>query len=353
MRSALRVALLALVAPWTSGLRLAAHRPGTSGIRLAARSPGTRGVRLRSSAVPAAAVSMSAATDWLLENGYTVEDAKGSGSSGWASFSQLSARRPDGSDVKLFVKTAGRSAKEMFEGEALGLQAMHATKTIRVPAVEHYGDAPSGGSFMIMEYLDLRGSADPTELGRQMARMHLAPPLAPEARDEGKFGFPVDNTIGGTPQKNPWTSDWVEFFREHRIGYQVGLAGSSELTREWDAALKRTDGLRSLFAGAGEIKPSTLHGDLWSGNMAASAMSEPVIFDPATYYGHHEAEWGMSWCASLGPAFWRGYRELIPEDEGFGERRALYELYHKLNHYNLFGGGYMSDSMRLCKQLGR
>jgi len=95
-----------------------------------------------------------------------------------------------------------------------------------------------------------------------------------------------------------------------------------------------------------------LHGDLWSGNVAAVG-GEPCIFDPASYYGHHEAEWGMSWCASLGPAFWEGYRELIPEDPGFRKRRALYELYHKLNHFNLFGGGYKSDSLSLMKQLAR
>ena len=82
-----------------------------------------------------------------------------------------------------------------------------------------------------------------------------------------------------------------------------------------------------------EVKPSVLHGDLWSGNVAA-VEGEPCIFDPATYYGHHEAEWGMSWCASLGPAFWKGYRELIPKDEGFERRFALYEAYHQLNHYN-------------------
>ena len=90
--------------------------------------------------------------------------------------------------------------------------------------------------------------------------------------------------------------------------------------------------------------------DLWSGNIAA-VDGEPCIFDPATYYGHHEAEWGMSWCASLGPAFWEGYRELIPKEPGFNKRYVLYELYHKLNHYNLFGGGYASDSIGLMMEL--
>lgn len=112
-------------------------------------------------------------------------------------------------------------------------------------------------------------------------------------------------------------------------------------------------GLQKLFVGVrGPIRPSTLHGDLWSGNIA-SAEGAPVIFDPAAYYGHHEAEWGMSWCASLGPPFWEGYRELIPEDDGFDDRALLYELYHKLNHFNLFGGWYGADALGLMRQLAR
>ena len=99
-----------------------------------------------------------------------------------------------------------------------------------------------------------------------------------------------------------------------------------------------------------EVTPSVLHGDLWSGNIA-SVGGQPSIFDPAVYYGHHEAEWGMSWCASLPPAFWKGYRELIPKDEGFSRRARLYELYHKLNHYNLFGGGYYNDALGLMQSL--
>ena len=161
----------------------------------------------------------------------------------------------------------------------------------------------------------------------------------------------MTNTCGGTTQPNAWRDDWVEFFLEQRIGHQLRTAGDGTLNDEWAKVRKATNDLRSLFEGV-EVRPSVLHGDLWSGNVAAVG-GEPCIFDPASYYGHHEAEWGMSWCASLGPAFWEGYRELIPEDSGFRKRRALYELYHKLNHFNLFGGGYKSDSLSLMKQLAR
>ena len=92
------------------------------------------------------------------------------------------------------------------------------------------------------------------------------------------------------------------------------------------------------------------YSDLWSGNIG-SANGKPSIFDPAVYWGHHEAEWGMSWCASFGGQFWEGYRSLIPEDPGFRDRKPLYDAYHQLNHYNLFGGGYLGTARSQLRQV--
>ena len=262
------------------------------------------------------------------------------GGSGWASCTKYVLEK-DGKE--LFVKASpSRTLDSMFLGEGLGLKALGAAGSLAIPEVYHYADGFDGGSYLIMEYLEIGGRPDPEKFGRAMAEMHLAEPLAKEAK-AGKFGFDFDNTIGATPQPNGWMDDWVDFYRERRIGFQVKTAADPRISKEWERCLEATDGLRSLFEGI-EVRPSILHGDLWSGNIA-SVGDRPCIFDPAVYYGHHEAEWGMSWCASLPPAFWKGYRELIPEDEGFRKRADLYELYHKLNHYNLFGGG--------CKPRGR
>lgn len=203
---------------------------------------------------------MSAATEWLATNGYTIQKQQGGGGSGWASFGAIDVVAPDGANRRLFVKSARRSAREMFEGEALGLRALRATKALRIPEVVHFGDEKGGGSFLIMEYLELRGSADPAEFGRAMARLHLAEPSAEEAR-AGMFGFPVDNTIGGSSQPNTWESDWLTFYRRHRIEHQLRLAGSGELTKLWEAVLDRTSGLSTLFDGVQPIRPSTLHGE--------------------------------------------------------------------------------------------
>mmetsp|Transcript_12888 Transcript_12888/g.26117 ORF Transcript_12888/g.26117 Transcript_12888/m.26117 type:complete len:330 (-) Transcript_12888:86-1075(-) len=290
---------------------------------------------------------------WIASNLGAVTSKKPmGGGSGWASLTRYAA---EGCRCDLVVKASGsRSLESMFLGEALGLKALGAADSMAVPEVFTYEEGSSGGSFLIMEYMAMSGRSDPEEFGRRMAQLHLATPLAAEAR-EGRFGFDVDNTIGGTPQPNQWTATsgtdaWVEFFREQRIAHQIRLAGDASLDRQWEETLDATNGLADLFEGI-DVRPSVLHGDLWSGNIAA-VEGKPCIFDPATYYGHHEAEWGMAWCASFGPAFWQGYRSLIPKDAGFEKRHALYQAYHQLNHFNLFGGsGYRGASYSLLSDV--
>mmetsp|Transcript_12180 Transcript_12180/g.27038 ORF Transcript_12180/g.27038 Transcript_12180/m.27038 type:complete len:361 (-) Transcript_12180:336-1418(-) len=296
-------------------------------------------------------------SNWAKDAGYgDVVSSKPNGSSGWATFKRVQlSNGPD-----LFVKSSGRNCKDMFEGEALGLKAMFECSRgedgLRIPEVFHYGDLSNGnGSFLIMEYLNLGGRSDDKALGRAMARMHLSPATAEAGNPNAAFGFPVDNTIGGTPQINtPWTKgggteEWIAFFRDKRIGYQLDLAGDSYCSNLWND--KIAPRLGALFEGI-DVQPSILHGDLWSGNIG-SADGMPTIFDPAVYWGHHEAEWGMSWCASFGRDFWDGYRSLIPEDDGFLDRKPLYDAYHQLNHYNLFGGGYLSSARSELESLRR
>jgi fructosamine-3-kinase len=261
----------------------------------------------------------------------------------------------------------------MFEGEALGLRAMFECSSIQggsdegeeysltIPEVFYWGDYTNnnngGGSFLVMEYLNLGGRGDEFALGKAIAKMHyLADPksLPKAGNPEGKFGFNLDNTIGGTPQPNLWTQggttqDWVAFFRDQRIGHQLKLAGDDDLLDMWNKDIAPR--LGALFEGI-EVKPSLLHGDLWSGNIG-SANGKPSIYDPAVYWGHHEAEWGMSWCASFGPKFWGGYRSLVPEDPGFRDRKPLYDAYHQLNHYNLFGGFYLGTARGQLQQVKR
>lgn len=252
------------------------------------------------------------------------------GGSGWSATKLIQTN----AGPKLFVKTARLNDLSMFRGEALGLEALRSTNTIRIPTVYGYGTftAPES-SFIVMEGLDIKRLGDQYELGRQLALMHLAP--VPEGT---QFGFNLNNTIGATPQINTWKESWIEFWIECRLRPQLKMAGDSRLNKLADTLIPKLD---QLFEGI-VVVPSLIHGDLWSGNIG-SVDGQPVIFDPATYYGHHEAEFGMSWCAGFTSDFWRGYRELIPKDPGFDARHKLYQLYHYLNHYNLFGDSYFSE----------
>lgn len=256
------------------------------------------------------------------------------------------ALRYDTDSGTFFVKTNRDVGPAMFEAEAAGLEAMFATSTIRVPRPLKVGPLPGRGSYIIMEFINMGASrGGQAELGRQLAEMHKA------SSSERGFGFDMDNTIGSTPQPNPWTSDWVAFFQEQRLRYQLQLA--EKQYRDYDIAEKGqrlVDKIPSLFRDVSDIRPCLLHGDLWSGNIAADERGAPVILDPACYYGHNEAEFGMSWCAGFGAGFYNAYFEVIPKQPGFEQRRDLYRLYHYLNHYNLFGSSYRSSCMAIIKQ---
>ncbi|KAI8466455.1 MAG: Fructosamine kinase-domain-containing protein [Monoraphidium minutum] len=327
-------------APCTAGAAATRAAPRPHACADARRGP-------RRSVVMRGARISSPAADWIADNlgaGHVVAE-KFLGGSNWASTYVYTTE--DGSEF--FAKNSGGAkAEAMFRGEALGLKAMYDTATVRIPNVHHVGVLANGrGAFIVMEYLRLGGATDQRELGRQMARMHLAEPTDPNAQ-AGQYGFAVDNTIGATPQPNTWCGDWVEFYRERRLRHQLDLLGDARMTALAQPVLDRLDFWFTDIQGT--MKPSILHGDLWSGNIA-SADGRPTIFDPATYYGHAEAEWGMSWCAGLSGAFWDGYFEVAPKAPLFEQRRDLYTLYHILNHANLFGGGYGSQAQSILQRL--
>lgn len=188
-------------------------------------------------------------------------------------------------DRAFFVKLNQADQLEMFEAEALGLQAMMTAQAIRVPKPICVGVAENS-AYIVLEWLELgRGSSQSwAELGRNLARMH-------QYQKSTAFGWERSNTIGSTPQINPWTSEWVEFFTQHRIGYQLELAvQNGGRFRNGARLLERIPELLADHS----PKPSIVHGDLWSGNAAVMQSGEPVIFDPATYWGDREVDLAMT-----------------------------------------------------------
>jgi fructosamine-3-kinase len=251
-----------------------------------------------------------------------------------------------------FVKLNQAAQIAMFEAEAAGLEEMAASHTIRVPQPICWGTA-NGSAYLVQEWLDLGrgGSAAWAEMGRKLAAMHqwIPSPSQSQGARVLAFGWHRNNTIGSTPQINPWTQDWTEFWVKHRIGYQLQLA--SRRGGHFPSGDRLLEAIPQLLAGH-HPQPSLVHGDLWSGNAAVTKAGEPVVFDPATYYGDREVDLAMTELFGGFPSeFYRGYNEIFPVDAGYERRKILYNLYHILNHFNLFGGGYASQANRMIDQL--
>ena len=180
--------------------------------------------------------------------------------------------------------------------------------------------------------------------GEQLAQMHRY--------TADQFGWHRDNTIGSTAQVNSWENDWLTFWREHRLGYQLTLAGRHGLgSRVLQKGERLQDNLQAFFDNH-QPQASILHGDLWSGNYGISREGEPVIFDPAVYFGDREADLAMTELfGGFGSEFYAAYNATWPLDPGYPQRKTLYNLYHILNHYNLFGGGYGAQAEGMIDQL--
>ncbi len=251
----------------------------------------------------------------------------------------------EGGGRRYFVKSNDAARLAMFEAEAAGLAEIAATNSVRVPRPICTG-RHDGRAFLVLEYLDIGGGGGNSDalLGRQLAVMHRA--------THTRFGWRRANTIGSTPQINNEEDDWIVFYREHRLRFQLTLAAENGYRGSLHAHGERLLERLPVFFCAYTPPPSLLHGDLWGGNHATLADGTPVIFDPAVYYGDREADLAMTELfGGFGAGFYSAYRAAWPLDPGYRVRKDLYNLYHVLNHLNLFGGGYRGQAERLIDRL--
>lgn len=222
----------------------------------------------------------------------------------------------------------------MFACEARGLELLSQTQTVRVPEVYHHAEAEEGRpAFILLEWLEgTRG--DMALLGEQLSELHRTG-TAPA------YGLDHENYIGSTVQVNGWVDDWVEFFAARRLLPQMELAArTGNLTASRRAMLERLIArLPGLLSGV-ERQPALIHGDLWGGNVIAGP-GGPALIDPAVSYSDREAEIAFTELfGGFSASFYAAYNATWPLDPGYPERRELYNLYHLLNHLNLFGEGY-------------
>jgi protein-ribulosamine 3-kinase len=249
-----------------------------------------------------------------------------------------------GSGARFFAKLNDQRFDDAFAAEADGLDAL-LRGGIRAPAMVARGVA-DGSAFLILEHLALRSGKDAefAMLGRALAALH--------GHHGERFGWHRDNFIGATVQRNRESASWVEFWQRERLAPQLTLAANNgfrgRLQRLGEVLLGALPRILAAHAPA----PALLHGDLWGGNAAFLADGTPVVFDPAAYYGDREADLAMTELfGGFSGTFYAAYREAAPLDEGYPLRRTLYNLYHVLNHANLFGGGYAAQAESMIERL--
>ena len=260
-----------------------------------------------------------------------------------------SAFRISSGEQEYFIKLNSEDKLEMFIAEAEGLKELSSARAIYVPEPVCYGTV-DGQAYIVMEALTMDGTRSVSsaksmqQFGEQLASMHQ--------NSKDQFGWHRDNTIGSTPQPNNWHRNWIDFWREQRLGYQLKLAGQNGAGR---GLLNKGEKLQvNLEAFFNNYQPeaSLLHGDLWSGNYSIMSNGKPVIFDPAVYYGDREADIAMTELfGGFGQEFYSAYNNAWQLDEGYKVRKTCYNLYHIINHFNLFGGGYASQAEGMMDRL--
>ncbi|MCI0519561.1 MAG: fructosamine kinase family protein [Chloroflexi bacterium] len=238
-----------------------------------------------------------------------------------------------------FLKTNARAPADMFAREAEGLQALAVADGPRVPR-----PLLAGGDFLLLE--DLRPAPRRAgywrDFGARLAALH--------AHTAPRFGFSHDNYIGSTPQPNGWLEDGYAFFAEQRLLFQAelarrnGLLGGEEVRQAERLAARLPELIPAQPA-------SLLHGDLWGGNALSDEQGAPALIDPAAHYGWAEAELAMTLLfGGFSEDFYSVYQEARPLEAGFRQRVPIYNLYHLLNHLNLFGGGYWGEVVSILKR---
>jgi len=244
-----------------------------------------------------------------------------------------------------FLKWNGDPLPNMFSIEAESLAYLASKRVVNVPEVFAWEEkTQQTPAFILMEWVaenDSRPSSLQQQiLGEQLACLHQ---ISSSEYDE-KFGLWFDNYIGSNRQINAWNTDWITFFREARLIPQLDLAErNGRMDHSRRKKLERLISKLHVYINPGSLRPSLLHGDLWGGNVVSGRNNQPYLIDPAIYFGDREADLAFTELfGGFSPGFYRAYQEVWPLESGYSDRKNLYNLYHLLNHLNLFGESYGS-----------
>lgn len=248
--------------------------------------------------------------------------------------------RIDLGEHSCFLKSGPPQKFEMFRAEAHGLDVLREARAFRVPEVWGF-KRDEDQAWLLMEWLEFGSGFSMEEAGHLLAIQHK--------NASQSHGFECHNHIGATPQNNSLEDDWLTFFGDHRLGAMEKMCASRGIQfSKIDRLLER---LSKFFEGR-SVTPSLLHGDLWSGNISGLREGGVAIYDPAVHFGDRECDLAMTELfGGFSQSFYSAYHEAYPIDEGYDQRKQLYQLYHIMNHALLFGGGYVGQSQRLIDSL--
>ena len=252
------------------------------------------------------------------------------------------AEKLEGSRDAFFLKTNRASFLPQFDNEIASLRELAETQAIRVPTPIASGTS-DGKSYLVLEYIPQSrpGKRSWEILGQQLANLHRF--------SNPRFGWNRNNAIGANPQINTPRDNWINFYQEHRLTFQIDLAAHKGFRLANSKALLESI---PLFFADYEPEASLLHGDLWSGNVSFDHREDPFLFDPCCYYGDRETDIAFTeFFGGFDPRFYKSYNEAYPLNSGYEQRRILYNLYHCLNHYNLFGSPYDRQASAMVSDL--
>jgi len=247
-----------------------------------------------------------------------------------------------GDKTDYFIKINQPQFSSLFEQEAVGLASLSLTNTFRIPVVITQGifDAKS---YLILEYIALNQAGKIENFAKALAHLHR--------QSSNKFGFAENNYIGNSIQKNQWNIDWCDFFTLNRLTVQLQQMVDNHVpTSLIDQGYLLLDKLPLILNH--KPKPALVHGDLWQGNYAFDRNQQPVIYDPACYYGDHEVDLAMlELFGNPQGSFFETYQQIYPIHVGYSKRKDIYNLYHLFNHVNLFAGGYVQQAKNSLNRL--
>lgn len=252
----------------------------------------------------------------------------------------------------IFIKTNTKENQSLFAAEAAGLDAIARTKTIGTPQILGIGtDEENGGlSFLLLEFISGKSRKKNywEDFARQLSEMHRAETAG--LVSGGKYGFSCDNYIGRHSQANTGYESWTAFFRDCRLEPQFQDTARYFEKEEWKRIIRLLDRIDEILVEP--EYPSLLHGDLWSGNVITGNDGAAWLIDPAVYVGHAEADLAMTELFGGFPSvFYDAYKEAAPLQPGYERRRDVYNLYHLLNHLNMFGRMYLSEVKRIIGKM--